>query len=208
MGNRVITIGRQSGSGGREVAKRLAERLGWAFYDQELLERAAEESGYSREFLKRQDEQPTNSFLYALAMNTCALGVPTANLSEQPIHHKVFQVQFDTIKKVAEESSCVIVGRCADYVLQGREGLLRVFLHADPDFRAKRMAEELHLSAPDARDYIRRTDRKRAGYYQYYTGKKWGDPASYDLCLNSGELGIDGCVETILHVLERRTAQV
>ena len=141
----VITIGREFGSGGHEIGMKLAEKLGIKCYDKELLELAAKESGLCEELFASQDEKPTNSFLYSLVMDTYSLGY-TNSYVDMPINHKVFLAQFDAIKKLAERESCVIVGRCADYLLKDEPGCYRVFIHADKDFRIKRAKEEYGFS--------------------------------------------------------------
>lgn len=200
--NTVITIGRQYGSGGREIGMRLAEELGIKCYDKELLDRAAKDSGICQELFEHHDEKPTNSFLYSLVMDTYSFGYSSAAFADMPINHKVFLAQFDTIKKLAEEESCVMVGRCADYALSEYPGARSVFIHADMDKRIQRIAKKYQLSDAAAKDRIQKTDKKRASYYNYYTSKKWGDASSYNLCLDSGILGIDGCVEMIKKMID------
>jgi len=178
--NLIITIGRQTGSGGREVARLLAERLGVPYYDKELLEKAAEVSGLSRELFVARDEKPTNSFLYSLVMDGYSMGYNNAPGAAMSLDHKIFLAQFEAIKKVAAEGPCVIVGRCADYALDGDPRLLSVFLHADFAFRVKRVASENGISENKARELILKTDKKRSSYYNYYTDKKWGSSFSYD----------------------------
>ena len=193
----VITIGREFGSGGHEIGMKLAERLGIKCYDKELLELAAKESGLCEDLFASQDEKPTNSFLYSLVMDTYSLGY-TSSYMDMPINHKVFLAQFETIKKIAEKESCVIVGRCADYALAENPNCINVFIHADKEFRTKRVAAELQVNESKAKDAIQKKDKQRASYYNYYTSKKWGDSRSYHLTLDSSALGIDKCVEMIL----------
>lgn len=201
--NTVITIGRQFGSGGREIGMRLAEELGIKCYDKELLDRAAKESGICQELFEHHDEKPTNSFLYSLVMDTYSFGgYSSAAFADMPINHKVFLAQFDAIKKLAEEESCVIVGRCADYALAEYPGAVSVFIHADMDKRIRRIAKKYDLSDAAAKERIQKTDKKRASYYNYYTSKKWGDASEYNLCLDSGMLGVEGCVEMIKKAIE------
>ena len=194
----VITIGRQLGSGGREIGQMLAGKLGINYYDKELLAAAAKESGLAQELFENHDEKPTNSFLYSLMMDTYSLGYSSGTFHELPLNHKIFLAQFDTIKKIAEEESCVIVGRCADYALSDDPHCINAFIYAGKDYRIKRVAHDLGLSESKAKDLINRTDKQRASYYNFYTNKKWGDSRSYDLSLNSEKLGIDGCVDMLL----------
>lgn len=200
--NTVITIGRQYGSGGREIGMRLAKELGIKCYDKELLDRAAKDSGICQELFEHHDEKPTNSFLYSLVMDTYSFGYSSAAFADMPINHKVFLAQFDTIKKIAEEESCVMVGRCADYALSEHPGTLSVFIHADKEKRIRRIAKKYQLTDAAAKDRIQKEDKRRASYYNYYTSKRWGEAASYHLCIDSGVLGVEGSVEMIKKMLE------
>lgn len=204
--NTVITIARQYGSGGREIGLRIAKKLGVKCYDKELLDRAAKDSGICQELFEHHDEKPTNSFLYSLVMDTYSFGYSSAAFTDMPINHKVFLAQFDAIKKIASEESCVMVGRCADYALSEHPGAISVFVHADLDKRIERISRKHELSAAQAKDRILKTDKQRSSYYNYYTSKKWGDANSYHLCLDSGILGIEGCVEMILKAIDVKTA--
>ena len=199
----VITIGREFGSGGHEIGMKLAERLGIKCYDKELLELAAKESGLCEELFASQDEKPTNSFLYSLVMDTYSVsGYSAAPFLDMPLNHKVFLAQFETIKKIAEKESCVIVGRCADYALSDNPDCINIFIHADLDVRIKNVSRNLNITENKARDIINKTDKQRASYYNYYTSKKWGDSKSYNLSLDAGKLGTDNCVEMILKFRE------
>ena len=193
----VITIGRQLGSGGKEVGLQLAEELGIKCYDKELLERAAKDSGLCQELFENNDEKPTNSFLYSLVMDTYSFGYSSAAFADMPINHKVFLAQFDTIKNIAKEGPCVIVGRCSDYILRDRKDVLNVFIHANFEYRKNRVVSVYGQNefAPDKR--IKDKDKRRIAYYKYYTDRKWADAKNYQLCLDSGVLGIDKCVELI-----------
>lgn len=202
--NMIITIGRQFGSGGQEIGKKLAQDLGIKYYDKEMLSRAAKESGLCEELFKSHDEKPTNSFLYSLVMDTYAFGYGGNAYSDMPINHRVFLAQFDTIKKIADEGPCVLVGRCADYALDTYKNVVSVFIQADMETRTGRASQILDLPQNKAKDIVVKTDKKRASYYNYYTNKRWGEAASYDLCLNSSKLGIDGCVETIKNYIKLR----
>lgn len=193
----LITIGRQFGSGGKEIGFALAKRLGIRCYDKELLEVAAKNSGLCEDIFTVHDEKPTNSFLYSLVMDTYSAGYATPGYVDVPISQKVFLAQFDAIKALAQKESCIIVGRCADYALEEVPHLIRVFISADLPARIQRIQERFSLSEAKAKDLIIKTDKKRASYYNYYTNKRWGDCASYDLCINSAQLGIEGCVDLI-----------
>ena len=195
--NTIITIGRQYGSGGHDIGKQLAEELNVPFYDKALLERAAKDSGLCQEIFENHDEKPTNSFLYSLVMDTYSLGYTTSSFSEMPLNHKIFLAQFDAIKNIAKEGPCVIVGRCADYALADFPNVVNVFLHADMQDRVVRIARRHDLTDAKAKDLIVKTDKRRASYYNYYTSKKWGDAAGYDLSLNTATLSIDGTIHMI-----------
>ena len=197
--NTVITIGRQYGSGGKEVGLRLAEELGIKCYDKELLDRAAKDSGLCQELFENNDEKPTNSFLYSLVMDTYSFGYSSAAFTDMPINHKVFLAQFDTIKKLADEASCVMVGRCADYALEDYPNVVSVFITANDDDKLKRLQDLYKVDASKAKDIMIKTDKQRASYYNYYSNKKWSDPRSYDLCLNSSSTGPEGAVDVILN---------
>ncbi len=203
MANKIYTIGREFGSGGKQVGEKLAERLGIKLYDKELLQQAAKDSGFCEEIFENHDEKPTNSFLYSLVMDTYSVsGYSAAPFLDMPLNHKVFLAQFETIKKIAEQESCVIVGRCADYALAENPDCINVFIHADMDFRIRNICKKLDVTDNKARDIINKTDKQRASYYNYYTSKKWGDAKSYNLSLDAGKIGIDNCVEMILKYRE------
>ena len=203
MANKIYTIGREFGSGGREVGEKLAAKLGIKLYDKELLQQAAKDSGFCEEIFENHDEKPTNSVLYSLVMDTYSVsGYSAAPFLDMPLNHKVFLAQFETIKKIAEKESCVIVGRCADYALSDNPDCINIFIHADLDVRIKNVSRNLNITENKARDIINKTDKQRASYYNYYTSKKWGDSKSYNLSLDAGKLGTDNCVEMILKFRE------
>ena len=205
--NMIITIGRQFGSAGREIGYLLAEKYGIPLYDKEMLKRAAKESGICEEIFESHDEKPTNSFLYSLVMDTYSLGYSSSGYSDMPINHKVFLAQFDTIKKIADEGPCILVGRCADYALEEYDNVVNVFVYADLDVRIRRIARIYDLTDAKAKDLIIKTDKKRASYYNYYTNKDWGSAKSYDFCINSGKLGVEGTAKAIMEYIELRNTQ-
>ena len=181
----------------------IRDRLGIKLYDKELLQQAAKDSGFCEEIFENHDEKPTNSFLYSLVMDTYSVsGYSAAPFLDMPLNHKVFLAQFETIKKIAEKESCVIVGRCADYALSDNPDCINIFIHADLDVRIKNVSRNLNITENKARDIINKTDKQRASYYNYYTSKKWGDSKSYNLSLDAGKLGTDNCVEMILKFRE------
>ena len=195
--NTIITIARQYGSGGHDIGEKLAEELKIPFYDKELLERAAKDSGFCQEIFENYDEKPTNSFLYSLVMDTYYMGHSTAAFAEMPLNHKIFLAQFNAIKDIAKEGPCVIVGRCADYALADFPNVVNVYLYADMQSRIARIARRHDVTDAKAKDLIQKTDKGRASYYNYYTNKKWGEATGYDLCLNTASLGIDGSIHMI-----------
>ncbi|WP_367565682.1 AAA family ATPase [Lacrimispora sp.] len=196
-GNLVITIGRQCGSSGKIIGQRLAEELGIKCYDKELLALSAKKSGLSEELFQTHDERPTNSFLYSLVMDTYPMGMAASGHLDMPINHKLFLAQFNTIKQLAEEESCVIVGRCADYALAENPNLVSVFITASDEDRISSIKELYQIDEGKARDIMIKTDKKRSSYYNYYSDKKWGDVKSYDLCINRSAVGVEGAVRMI-----------
>ena len=204
MGKHIYTIGREYGSGGYTVAKLLSERLGIKLYDKELLAQAAKNSGFCEEILENHDEKPTSSFLYSLVMDTYSGGnYSSAPFLDMPLNHKVFLAQFDTIKKIAEQESCVIVGRCADYALASYPECMNIFVHAEMEDRMKRISRREDVTENKAKDMILKRDKQRASYYNYYTCKKWGDARSYDITLNTSKIPLEKCVDLILAFREK-----
>ena len=187
----VIAIGREFCSGGQRVAKKLSEDLGIKVYDSEMLGEAAKETGISQELFETHDEKPTNSFLYSLVMDTYSFGYGSKTYNEMPLNHKVFLAQFETIKKIAAKESCILLGRCADYALEEMEECTSVFLHASFDKRVAFAQQHYDLTLAKAKERVKREDKSRSGYYNFYTDKKWGYAAGYDLCLDTGVLGIE-----------------
>ena len=200
--NTIITIGRQFGSAGREIGEKVAAYFGIKCYDKELLTRAAKESGFCEEMIQNHDERPTNSFLYNLVMDTYSFGYNSSAFVGMPISHKVFLAQFDTIKKIADEGACIIVGRCADYALADRDNVVNLFIYGDEEVKVARIMQKYNLSQAKAKDMIIKKDKQRQSYYNYYSSKKWGRADSYDLCINSSVLGIEGTVKLIIQYIE------
>lgn len=198
----VVTIARQYGSGGREVGQKLAEMCGYKFYDKNLITLAAQKSGLSREALNTVDEKATNSLLYTLALGSSSYnhGFEQVNM---PSNDKLFVVQSEIMKELADEDEgAVIVGRCGDYVLAGREDLVRVFICSDFDRRVENVMKRHELSRSQAKDLIIKTDRRRANYYSYYTGEKWGKADKYDLILSPDRIGEEGAARMIAAYLQ------
>lgn len=187
----IITIGRQFGSGGREIGKKLAAQLGISCYDKELIKIASRESGLGKEFFEKADEKASHSIFGGL------LGLRSSLIDEIYSTHylsneTLFKIQSDVIRDLAGQTSCIFVGRCADYVLKEHPRCINVFINADMNDRIKRISGMKEISEEKAREIIEKTDRKRAGYYNYFSNKVWGAAESYHICINSSVLGIDG----------------
>ena len=183
----VITISREYGSGGRLIAKQLSEKLGITFYDKQLIAEVAKKTGFSENFIRDTEHQrPTNSFLFDLYTTVATPSVPD----------QVFIAQAKVIKEAAAKESCVIVGRCADYILRDEPNVLRVFVHAPLDQRIRRAREEYGAEEENLESYVIRQDKARASYHNYFAAGRWGQSREYDLCVNS-RIGIDACVATI-----------
>ena len=187
----VITIGRQFGSGGCEVGTKLAQELGLDFYDKNILRMNSDESGIKESYYYMADEKAGNKLLYKIIKSlTPEKGAPSFG------------------SDLTSEEDCIIMGRCADYVLEGMEGLVRVFIYADMDFREKRTIEKEYYAAKDAKKNIKRIDRERRDYFRYYTGKEWEFPENYDLMINTAAIRTDGAVETIKNYLKVRGFEI
>ena len=191
----IITISREFGSGGREIGKLLADSLNIDFYDKELLEIASKKSGICEELFVKHDENYTNSFLYSLVMGSYPVGSDGRINTELPLNQKIFLAQFDVIRQLAEKGPCVIVGRCADYVLRNQDNVINFFISGDMLHKKRRILERYDIEKNKAEDFIRKTDKRRANYYNYYTDRKWGEAKNYDLCINSSKTGIEGAVQ-------------
>ena len=200
--NTIITIGRQFGSGGRDIGIRLAKELGIPFYDKELLREAAEESGLCEKIVENFDERP-KSQLFSIAMDSYSFAMPGIGVGES-LEQQVYLATFNTIRRIAEEGPCVLIGRCADYVLQDQPNLLSLFIHAPKEYRVRRIIETQNLPEEKAQQLVVKTDKRRAAYYEYYSSKRWGGPDGYHFCLDSSYLGIDGTVELIRKLVEQR----
>lgn len=201
----VVAIEMQSGSSGKVIGERLAKELGAACYDKELYAIAAKKSGMNEDLFEAHEEKPTNSLLYSLVMDTYSFGFNTSGQIDMPIDHKLFLAQFEVIKQLAEEKSCVFVGRCADYALAEYENLVSVFISADEPDKVKSLKELHHLDDAKAKDYMVKADKKRSSYYNYYTNKKWGNRKNYDLCINQSAVGVDGAVKVIKEFVSAKT---
>jgi len=199
----VINIGRQLGSGGRQIGEKLATRFGIAFYDKELIQLASKESGLGKEFFENADEKKSHSIIGGL------LGLRTNISNEVYVNNYLsnetfFKIQSDIIRELAEEKSCVFVGRCADYILRDHPCCINVFITADTNDRVKRVALDKNITHEKAQEVIEKTDKKRSEYYNYFSNKTWGVAESYHLCINSSVLGIDETVDFISQFVKQR----
>ena len=185
---RVICIGRQFGSGGREIGEKLAKKLSFGYYDKELLKIAAKESGIMPELFEKADEKPINSLLYSLSVSAQGQGAFLTGYQDYLTNDKLFLFQSDTIRKLAQRESCVIIGR---------DDILRVFIHAPLEQRVERIRCLYDLDEKAALSLIKKTDKRRASYYGFFTDLSWGSADTYDICLNSATLGIDGCISLL-----------
>ena len=199
---RVITIARKYASGGRAIGQILADRLQVPIYDKELIAMAAKKSGMSEEVFHNADERDTSSLLYSMVMGTFSFGaVPTAN--DMPINDKLFLIQSDIIKKAAEDGPCIIVGRCADYILRDRDDVLHVFINASREARRQRAIEYYGVDPKKADDALNRKDKQRGNYYSFYTNKRWDDVSNYNLTLDSSFFGLEKSADLILAAAEK-----
>lgn len=200
----IITIARQYGSGGREIGEKVAKILGLPLYDRELIADAAAKGNLNEEIIKKADESSANSLLYTLAMGSNVLGTTMHFGYKMPLNDKLFILQSEAIKEYANEGSCVVIGRCADYVLRDEPNLLRIFIYGDIDHREARVLERHpELKSSQVIDVINKTDKRRSSYYNFYTGNKWGKYDNYDMAINSSTLGIDNAAELIADVAKR-----
>ena len=195
MRYKVITISREFGSGGRTVGKQLAEKLGIPCYDREIIEKVAEESGYDKQYIEETGEYTKGGILNTIFQSR-SYGYSPSN------EDIIWKIQAELIRKLAREGPCVIVGRCADYILKDDPEVLRVFIHASMEFRAKRIVEEYGEREDSPQKRLRDKDKQRTAYYDYYTDMRFGDGRNYHLCLDSGELGIDKCVDILAGVVK------
>lgn len=197
----IITISRQFGSGGREIGKKLAEQLNIPFYDKELIEIAAKESGMDKELFEEEGTRTSRGF-HLLGALGYSLGGPLSTMTELSLNDRLFIVQSEVVKQVADEGPCVIVGRCADYVLSDRDDVLHVFIHADMEDRKERAIHSYEVDERDIESSVRKIDKRRSNYYEYYTDRKWGSADNYDISINTSTFGIDRSVAIIKDVIE------
>lgn len=196
MKNQTITIARQYGSGGREVGQKLAQKMDLPFYDKELVAIAAKKSGMSEKLFQTADERHTSSLLYSLSIGNYSYDTPGTS-TNLLLNDRLFLLQSQIIEDAAKKGPCVIVGRCGNYILRDKANVFRVFLYADREIRIQHAIETYGLDPKKAGSIVSKMDRQRSAYFNFYTGQKWNDFSNYDLCLNTGRMGIDRVVECI-----------
>lgn len=201
MKKTLITISRQFGSGGREIGQKLAKELNIPFYDKELLELAAKESGIDKELFETEGESTSRGF-HLLAAMGYTLGSPITSINEMSLNDRMFLVQSEVIESIAMQGSAVIVGRCADYVLKDHPECINVFIHANMRSRVERAKTSYEVDGDDIEKEIEKIDKRRANYYNYYTDKKWGKVENYHISLDSSRFGVDECVAVIKQLVE------
>lgn len=205
--NIIFALARQNGSGGREIGRKLAAQLGISFYDKELLEMTAKKSGIIEKICEESEETATSSLLYSLSIGGSVWGGSNAFEQELPIPDRIFIAQSSIIHDIAQKESAVIVGRCADYILRDNPNCIRVFLAADLPCRMARIEHLHHVNPEKAAREIKRMDKKRASYYNYFTDQRWGVLENYTLSINTSEIGIKGAVELLSGIYQRKQNQ-
>lgn len=194
---KIITIGRQFASDGGEIGKKLSELTGIPCYDREALVNIAAKHGIPLETFEKADEQATSSFLYSLAMSSYSGNIAHFGMNDYVMTDRVFNIQSAEIKKLAESGNCIIIGRCADDVLSEFDNVLKIFIHAPLDYRIKVLMDKEKIDENAARKQISKADKKRASYYNFYTGKGWGDPKNYNMNVDSSVLGVEGTAKLL-----------
>jgi cytidylate kinase len=201
MDKYIITISREFGSGGRLIGEKLASRLGVELYDKSIIQLAAERSGLSYKFIEQNEENVTNSLLFNISAATSF--AQAATFFDTPVNDKTYIAQTEVIRELAK-NSCIIVGRCADYILRDDPALVRIFITADFDDRVRRAVEDYNMPSVTAAEKIKKLDKSRANYYKYYTGQPWGSIHNYDLIINTSFTGVLGAVAVITSMLEEK----
>lgn len=202
--NIVITIARQYGSGGKTIGAMLAEELHIPYYDKDLMKLASEESGINEALFVKADEKVKNNLLYKVAKKVYQGELISPESDDFTSNDNLFNYQAKIIRGLADEESCVIIGRCADFVLKDYDNVLSVFVHAPGDFCMEQAAKKHSMSEKELEKFIAKTDKARADYYKYHTGREWTDARNYDLCLDSSKLGFERCVEEIKAYIDVR----
>ena len=202
MKKKIVTISRQYGSGGRYIGENLAKAMGVPCYDEKLIDMVAKESGFAQSFVAEKGERMTGSLLFNIASSLSFANNVFSNNNGVTLQDEIYFTQNRIIKELADKGPCVIVGRCADYILREREDCLNVFIFADNESKIERAEKYFNSTREEAPAVLKKKDKARANHYKYYTDQEWGMASNYDLCLNSGLIGIEGCVKAIQQVLE------
>lgn len=197
----IVTISREYGSGGRIIGSKVAEKLGIPFYDRKIIELSAEKSGLAVSFVENTEQKIKNKFLHNLAFGGYYMGADLG-AAQLSLPDKLFIATCEIIRNLAEEGSCVIVGRCADYVLKKRDDVINIFVYSDLEHKTQRAIAEYGIEPDKAAAEVQKTDKYRANHYNYYTEQTWGDKNNYHLCLNSGFLGVDNTVDIIVDAVK------
>ena len=201
--NKIITITRQFGSGGREIGKKLAEAYGIPFYDNEIISRAAKDTGFAEAAFERAEDKASNSLLYSIAMGMNVFSSQDVGFSGLSLDDRIFLAQSKVIRNVAKEGPCVIVGRCADYILKNQENVVNLFIRATLDFRIKRAIEVEGIPKEKSAEMVMKKDKSRANYYKYHSGVRWDNVLNYDFAIRSDLCGIDGTVACLKAYLDQ-----
>ncbi len=199
--NLIITVSREYGSGGREIGEKLAMELGIPYYDKQIIDKAAKETGFCTEFIEKEEQRVTSSLLFNLATNAYSLGNITSGYN-QSLSDQVFQAEAKVIKDLASEGSCVIVGRCADYILKNQFPCFNVFICADFEKRCERAVAKYGVDKSSVNDIVKKTDKARIRHNQFYGSQDWGDARNYDITLNSGTVGIENAIQILKAAIE------
>ena len=197
--NKIITISRQYGSGGREIGDKLAKRFGIPFYDHALIEMAAKESGFSEKYFEDPEKNATNSFLYSIVRG---MQYQYRNATPWSLEETVYTTQSDIIRKMADEGPCVIIGRCADYILSDYDDVIKIFIKADMDFRIERAIKIDSIDPKEAREHVRKKDKRRMNYYNYHSDRKWGRADNYDISLQTDVIGIENSAKLLINYID------
>ena len=202
MKKKIVTISRQYGSGGRYIGENLAKAMGVPCYDEKLIDMVAKESGFAQSFVAEKGERMTGSLLFNIASSLSFANNVFSTNNGVTLQDEIYFTQNRIIKELADKGPCVIVGRCADSILREREDCLNVFIFADNESKIERAEKYFNITREEAPAVLKKKDKARANHYKYYTDQEWGMASNYDLCLNSGLIGIEGCVKAIQQVLE------
>ena len=200
MKKKIVTISRQYGSGGRYIGENLAKAMGVPCYDEKLMDMVAKESGFAQSFVAEKGERMTGSLLFNIASSLSFANNVFSTNNGVTLQDEIYFTQNRIIKELADKGPCVIVGRCADYILREREDCLNVFIFADNESKIERAEKYFNITREEAPAVLKKKDKARANHYKYYTDQEWGMASNYDLCLNSGLIGIEGCVKAIQQV--------